>query len=82
MNDAASGARGNDIKDLVDRGLVYVALDLPPGQKLDISPTMSKQEARGHNHILLSRLLCPVRLLEAFDEEPEAYALVCPSSAF
>lgn len=71
MNDAASGARGNDIKDLLDRGLVYVALDLPHGQKLDISLTLSKQDARGHNHVLLSRLLCPVRLLEAFDEEPE-----------
>ena len=60
MNNAALGVRGNDIKDLVDRGLVYIALDLPPSQKLNISPTMSKQEARGHNHVPLSRLLCPV----------------------
>ena len=81
MNDAASGARGNDIKDLCDRGLVYIALDLPPGQKLDISPTLSKQEARGHNHVVLSRLLCPVRFLEAFDKEPEVYAIVRHSFA-
>ena len=82
MNDAASGARGNDIKDLCDRGLIYVALDLQPGQKLDISPTLSKQDARGHNNVHLSRLLCPVRLLQEFDEEPEVYAILHRHFAF
>jgi hypothetical protein len=71
MNDAAGSARGNDIKGLLDRGLVYVALELPPGQKLDVSATLSKEDARGHNNVLLSRLLCPVRLLTEFDEDPE-----------
>ena len=74
MNDAAGSARGNDIKGLLDRGLVYLALDLP-GHKLDlpISAASIKDQTRGHHHIILSQLLTPVRLLEDFDINPDEY---------
>ena len=74
MNDATGTARGNDIKSLLDKGLAYLVLDLP-NQQLQpfIGSTSSKEETRGHNHIVLSRLLCPVRLLADFDENPDEY---------
>jgi hypothetical protein len=77
MNDAAGSARGNDIKGLLDRGLVYIAIDLP-GNKLEptISATSTKDQTRGHHHVILSRLLTPVRLLEDFDKNPEEYVLI------
>lgn len=80
MNDAARSCRGNDIKSLIDRGLAYLALDLPR-EKLRpaIAPGKPKEGTRGHNHIVLSRLLCPVRLLEEFDKNPDEYAFVRPS---
>ncbi|KAF8914345.1 hypothetical protein CPB84DRAFT_1759022 [Gymnopilus junonius] len=52
MNDAAGSARGNDIKGLLDKGLV---------------------QARGHHHVVFSRLLCPVRLLKEFDKNHDEY---------
>ena len=74
MNDALSTAHGNDIKSLLDRGLAYLSMDLPDKQLLPlISPTSTKEETRGHNHIILSRLLCPVRLLADFDQNPDEY---------
>lgn len=82
MNDFVSNARGNDIKGLLDKGLVYIALDLPPGQKLDIPATLPKEQARGHNNIILSRLLCPIRLLNEFDQDHDGYALVRRLFAF
>ncbi|KAF8906943.1 hypothetical protein CPB84DRAFT_1844077 [Gymnopilus junonius] len=62
MNDAARGAHGNDIKGLLTKGLIYVGHDLPGG-KLEppIDPEDNKDKVHGHNHIALSRLLCPVR---------------------
>lgn len=74
MNDATGTACGNDIKSLLDKGLAYLALDLPSQQLLPfIGSTTSKEETRGHNHIVLSRLLCPVRLLADFDQNPDEY---------
>jgi hypothetical protein len=74
MNDATGTARGNDIKSLLDKGLAYLALDLPNQELLPfIGSTSSKEETRGHNHTLLSRLLCPVRLLGDFDLNPDEY---------
>ena len=77
MNDAAGSARGNDIKGLLNRGLVYLALDLP-GHKLEptVSAASTKDQTHGHHHVVLSRLLTPVRLLKDFDKDPEEYVLI------
>ena len=84
MNDAASIACGNDIKGLLKRGLVYVAIDLPDHK---LEPTIlagsNKDASCGHYHVILSRLLTPVWLLEGFNKEPEEYVqiinLICLS---
>ncbi|KAF9544906.1 hypothetical protein CPC08DRAFT_755773 [Agrocybe pediades] len=71
MTDAANAARGDDIGSLLDKGLVYVALE-QPGHVLTppIHPNARKNESRGHHHPVLSRLLCPVRYLNEFDRDP------------
>jgi hypothetical protein len=71
MHTAAAGARGDDIASLSCSGLKYVALKQPNKQLIpDIPPDADKRSSRGHNHPVLSRLLCPVRLLGEFDEDP------------
>ena len=71
MHTAAAGAQGDDIGSLSCSGLKYIALE-QPNKKLvtDIPPDADKRLSRGHNHPVLSKLLCPVCLLEDFDADP------------
>jgi len=67
-----TAARGADISTLREAGLEYVALEQPNemlGPK--IRRGAEKKTTRGHNHPVLSRLLCPVVLIEDYDTEPE-----------
>jgi hypothetical protein len=71
MHIAAAAARGDDIASLNNYGLKYIALEQPGKQLLpDIAPDADKTTSRGHNHPVLSRLLCPARLLQEFDADP------------
>ena len=71
MHTAAAGAQGDDIGSLSCSGLKYIALE-QPNKKLvpDIPPDADKRLLCGHNHPVLSKLLCPVCLLEDFDADP------------
>ena len=77
MNDAAGSACGNDIKGLLNRGLVYLVFYLPD-HKLEptISVASTKDQTCGHHHVVLSRLLTPVQLLEDFDKDFKEYVLI------
>ena len=71
MHEAAAGARGDDIASLNSAGMDYIALEQP--NKILVPPIPAdadKGSSHGHNHIVLSRLLCPARLLEDFDANP------------
>lgn len=71
MHIAAAAARGDDIASLNNYGLKYIALEQPGKQLLpNIAPDADKTTSRGHNHPVLSRLLCPARLLQEFDADP------------
>jgi uncharacterized protein DUF6698 len=67
-----TAARGADISTLREAGLEYVALEQPNEVLLPkIRRGADKKMTRGHNHPVLSRLLCPVALLEDYDAEPD-----------
>lgn len=71
MHIAAAAARGDDIASLNNHGLKYIALEQPGKQLVpDIAPDADKTGSRGHNHPVMSRLLCPARLLQEFDADP------------
>ena len=72
MHTAASAARGDDIASLNIHGLKYIALEQPGKQIVpDIAPDSDKRASRGYNHPVTSRLLCPARLLQDFDANPD-----------
>ena len=71
MHIAAAAARSDDIASLNNYGLKYIALEQPSKQLVpDIAPDADKTASCGHNHPVLSRLLCPARLLQEFDADP------------
>ena len=71
MHIASAAARGDDIASLNIHGLRYIALEQPGKQLLpDIAPDADRAASRGYNHPVLSRLLCPARLLQEFDVDP------------
>lgn len=72
MISASSTAKSNDVSSLKANVLVYTGL-IHEGQQLNppILPNNKKSLVRGFNHIQLARLLCPARLLEDFDKDPE-----------
>jgi hypothetical protein len=72
MHTAAAAARGDDIASLNNHGLKYIALEQPGKQLVpDIAADADKTLSRGHNHPIMSRLLCPARLLQEFDANPD-----------
>jgi uncharacterized protein DUF6698 len=67
-----TAARGADISTLREAGLEYVALEQPDEVLVPkIRRGAEKKTTRGHNHPVLSRLLCPVDLINDYDTEPE-----------
>jgi len=73
MNDAVTAARGADISSLSEKGIYYIELEQKEGLIPKLDPAAPKTSTRGHNHPVLSRLLCPVRYLAEFDAEPAEY---------
>ena len=72
MHTAASAARGDNIASLNIHGLKYIALEQPGKQIVpDIALDSDKRVSRGYNHPVTSRLLCPARLLQDFDANPD-----------
>jgi hypothetical protein len=72
LNEAANGARSDDIGGLVRDGLEYIAFDLP-GKVLEprIPIEQNKDIPRGFKHPVLARLLCPAKYLLEFDSVPK-----------
>jgi hypothetical protein len=67
-----TAARGADISTLREAGLEYVALEQPNEVLVPkIRRGAEKKTTRGHNHPVLSRLLCPVSLIKDYDNDPE-----------
>ncbi len=58
-----------------EKGISYVELEQPDKQIVPrIDPAAPKSPIRGHNHPVFSRLLCPVKYLQAdFDPNPAEY---------
>ena len=57
---------------LREAGLEYVALEQPDEVLIPkIRQGAEKKMTRGHNHPVLSRLLCPVVLIKYYDAEPK-----------
>lgn len=66
--------RRDDLKTL--RGLVvlWVPYLVPEGPKYFSKPldfTDTTKSSRGFTHVAIGRLLCPMDLLDEFDEDPE-----------
>jgi len=76
LNRAAGAARSEDAASLLVAGLEYIAYDRPD-RHIDppISSRAKKVEARGFNHPILGRLLCPIDYIAFFDEDPNGYVL-------
>lgn len=70
-----TSARGADIHSLREKGISYIELEQPDKQIVPrIDSATPKSSVRGHKHPVLSRLLCPVKYLEAdFDVNPAEY---------
>ena len=67
-----TAARGANILTLHEAGLEYVALEQPDEVLIPkIRRGAEKKMMQGHNHLVLSRLLCPVVLIKDYDAEPE-----------
>jgi len=71
MTQALGNARSDDCGSLREDGLAYVALE-SPGKLLQppIAAKSPKSGIRGFNHLILGRLLCPIKYLAEFDEDP------------
>jgi hypothetical protein len=56
---------------LREKGISYIELEQPNMQIIPrIDPAGPKTTFRGHNHPILSRILCPVKYLADFDSNP------------
>jgi hypothetical protein len=71
MVDAAKGARSDDTGGLKMKVVLYIAFN--PKQDPCIPPITNKKSKsdRGFNHPMIARLLCPRRLLDQYDMDPE-----------
>ena len=71
-----SDGRSADLSSIKHKGLQYVPLNMY--SKADVPdppvPEVEDKLMRGLNHPQLSRLLCPRKKLDWFDEDPERYA--------
>ncbi|KIK34551.1 hypothetical protein CY34DRAFT_97779, partial [Suillus luteus UH-Slu-Lm8-n1] len=70
---AASDARSDDTGSLMREGLEYMLLD---PESSSFNPPLLKKHGkacRGWNHPQTARLLCPVRRLDEFDADPQAF---------
>ena len=74
LNDVVMGAQGADIHSLCKKGVSYIKLEQPNKCIIPhIDLAAPKNTIRGHNHLVLSRLLCPVRYLSEFDANPDEW---------
>jgi hypothetical protein len=72
LNEAANGARSDDIGGLVKAGLMYVAEDQPNQQLQPAIPFKEKKStSRGFKHPVLGHLLCPAKYISQLDADPE-----------
>ena len=71
MTQALGNAHSDDCGSLCEDGLAYIALD-SPGKVLQppITAKSLKSDIWGFNHLILSCLLCPIKYLAEFDEDP------------
>ncbi len=71
LNDAVTAVRGSDISSLCEKGIYYIELEQPDQQlNLKLNPAAPKNSTCSHHHLVLSRLLCPVKYLAEFDADP------------
>ncbi|KAF6746534.1 hypothetical protein DFP72DRAFT_1076226 [Ephemerocybe angulata] len=72
MDEAHMRAKSNDIAKLRDRGIEYLA-SLQPGGVITppLKAASTKSKARGHNHPLTSRLLCPMKFYKEYQKNPD-----------
>ena len=67
-----TAAQGADILTLREAGLEYVALEQPDEVLVPkIRRGAEKKITQGHNHPVLSCLLCPVVLIKDYDAKPD-----------
>jgi len=73
---ASAVARSEDISNLFTAILVYIG-EADPDDKVipEISAHVKKSESRGFKHPVLARLLCPIKYLDKFKENPAEYCL-------
>jgi hypothetical protein len=71
MVDAAKGARSDDTGGLKMKAVLYIPLN--PKQDPCIPPITNEKSKsdRGFNHPMIARLLCPRKLLDQYDMDPE-----------
>ncbi len=70
-------AWGADIYSLHEKGVSYIELEQPDKQlTLQIDPAAPKTSFQDHNHLILSRLLCPVKYLADFDANLSEWVLL------
>jgi hypothetical protein len=71
MVDAAKGARSDDTGGLKMKAVLYIPLN--PKQDPCIPPITNEKSKsdRGFNHAMVARLLCPRKLLDQYDTDPE-----------
>ncbi|KAH9478018.1 hypothetical protein JR316_0010253 [Psilocybe cubensis] len=70
---AASGAaRSEDISTLQNTIITYIN-ECSPANKVEISATSTKSESRGFKNKVLARLLCPMKYLKDFDDNPTEF---------
>ncbi|KAG2122706.1 hypothetical protein BD769DRAFT_1350708, partial [Suillus cothurnatus] len=73
LSSASNDARSDDTGSLMREGLVYM---LKTPETDQFNPPLLKQHgkiARGWNHPQTARLLCPMRMLDIFDNDPLSF---------
>ncbi|KAA1471035.1 hypothetical protein DENSPDRAFT_836974 [Dentipellis sp. KUC8613] len=73
ITQAANSARTDDAGSLRYVGLNYVPRELHKDALIPPIPKQATKADRGFNHPMLARLLCPRKLLEQFDEDPNKF---------
>jgi hypothetical protein len=71
MVDAGKGARADDTGGLKMKAAMYIPLN--PRQEACFPPITNEKSKsnRGFNHPMIARLLCPRKLLDQYDMNPE-----------
>ena len=75
LNNAARGARSDDSNSLVLDGLEYVNEKYGPLEP-PIPAKERKAKARGFNHPMIARLLCPIDYTASFEKDPKGYVII------